>query len=133
MTSAIDDIYDVYGTLEEIELFTKAVDRWDISDINQLPEYMKVCYRALLDVYYEMEEKLGEERSYCVRYAIEAMKNQVRGYFNEAKWFHKKHITTMDEYMHVVVVTSGYSMLATTSLVGMGDIVTKDSFEWMFS
>uniref|UniRef100_A0A2N9HR11 Terpene synthase N-terminal domain-containing protein n=1 Tax=Fagus sylvatica TaxID=28930 RepID=A0A2N9HR11_FAGSY len=133
MTSAIDDIYDVYGTFEEIELFTEAVDRWDISAIDQLPEYMKVCYRALLDVYYEMEEKLGEERSYRVRYAIEAMKNQVRGYFNEAKWFHKKHIPTMDEYMHVAVVTSGYSMLATTSLVGMGDIVTKDSFEWMFS
>ena len=27
MTSAIDDIYDVYGTFEEIELFTEAVDR----------------------------------------------------------------------------------------------------------
>ncbi|KAL4619300.1 hypothetical protein ACB092_06G069100 [Castanea dentata] len=89
MTSTIDDIYDVYGTLEEVELFTKAVERWDISAIDQLSEYMKVCYQALLDVYYEMEEK--------------------------------------------IVVTSAYSMLATTSLVGMGDIVTKDSFEWLFS
>ncbi|KAM4103019.1 hypothetical protein ACJW30_06G047500 [Castanea mollissima] len=133
MTSTIDDIFDVYGTLEEVELFTEAVERWDISAIDQLPEYMKVCYRALLDVYYEMEEKIGEAKSYRVKYAIEAMKNQVRAYFYEAKWFHQKHIPTMDEYMRIALVTSGYSMLATTSLVGMGDIVTKDSFEWLFS
>uniref|UniRef100_A0A7N2M9K7 Uncharacterized protein n=1 Tax=Quercus lobata TaxID=97700 RepID=A0A7N2M9K7_QUELO len=102
MTSTIDDIYDVYGTLEEVELFTEAVERWDIRAIDQLPEYMK-------------------------------MKNQVRAYFHEAKWFHQKHIPTMDEYMRIALVTSAYSMLATTSLVGMGDIVTKDSFEWLFS
>jgi hypothetical protein len=34
---------------------------------------MKVCYRALLDVYCEMDQKVGEERSYRVRYAREAV------------------------------------------------------------
>ena len=29
MTSVIDDIYDVYGTPEELELFTEAVERFD--------------------------------------------------------------------------------------------------------
>uniref|UniRef100_A0A2N9I7S9 Uncharacterized protein n=1 Tax=Fagus sylvatica TaxID=28930 RepID=A0A2N9I7S9_FAGSY len=133
MTSAIDDIYDVYGTPEELEHFNEAIERWDISAIDQLPEYMKVCYQALLDIYNEMEEKIGEGRSYRVRYAIEAMKNQIRAYFDEAQWFHQKHTPTMDEYMRIALVTSGYSMLTTTSLVGMGDIVTKDSFEWVFS
>ncbi|XP_059444211.1 (-)-germacrene D synthase-like [Corylus avellana] len=133
MTSIFDDVYDVYGTLEELELFTKAIERWDIGAIDQLPEYMKVCYRPLLDVYSEMDQKIGEGRSYRARYAREAMKNQVRAYFHEAKWFHKKHIPTMDEYMRIALVTSGYPLLATTSLVGMGDIVTKDAFEWLFS
>uniref|UniRef100_A0A2N9FGL6 CCHC-type domain-containing protein n=1 Tax=Fagus sylvatica TaxID=28930 RepID=A0A2N9FGL6_FAGSY len=133
MTSAIDDIYDVYGTPEELELFNQAIERWDISAIDQLPGYMKVFYQALLDVYCEMEEKVGEGRSYRVKYAIEAMKNQVRAYFHESKWLHQKHIPTMDEYMRIACVTSGYSTLAITLLVGMGDIVTKDSFEWMSS
>lgn len=43
------------------------------SAIHQLPEYMKVAYRALLDVYSEIDVKLGEERSYHVRYAREVV------------------------------------------------------------
>ena len=61
------------------------------------------------------------------------MKNQVRPYFHESKWLHQKHIPTMDEYMPIALVTSGYSMLTTASLIGMGDIVTKDSFEWLLN
>jgi (-)-germacrene D synthase len=61
------------------------------------------------------------------------MKKQVRAYHDEAKWFHKKYTPTMEEYMEVALVSSGYSMLATTCFVGMEDIVTKDSFEWIFN
>lgn len=35
--------------------------------------------------------------------------------------------------MRIALVTSTYAMLAATSFIGMGDIVTKDSFDWLFS
>ena len=29
ITSIIDDLYDAYGTIEELELFTEAIERFD--------------------------------------------------------------------------------------------------------
>ncbi|KAJ0044528.1 hypothetical protein Pint_04276 [Pistacia integerrima] len=37
ISSIIDEIYDAYGTIEELELFIIAIERWDISAIDQLP------------------------------------------------------------------------------------------------
>ena len=35
--------------------------------------------------------------------------------------------------MHVALKTSGYQMLTAVSFLGMGDIVTKEAFDWIFS
>ncbi|KAK0578340.1 hypothetical protein LWI29_008797 [Acer saccharum] len=54
LITSIDDVYDVYGTLEELELFTDAVERWDITAMERLPYYMKICYLALYNAVNEM-------------------------------------------------------------------------------
>jgi (-)-germacrene D synthase len=38
----------------------------------------------------------------------------------------------MEEYMAVALVTSAYAMLAATSFVGMGRVVTKDPFDRLY-
>ncbi|TQD81052.1 hypothetical protein C1H46_033405 [Malus baccata] len=117
--SIIDDVYE-YGTNEQLELFTEAIERWDVSAINQLPEYMKVCYQALLDIYSEIHEKFAHNGNlYRIHHAREAMKKVVKGYFDEAKLFRQKHMPSLDEYMSVSLVTCGYLLLITTSFVGM--------------
>ncbi|XP_057460929.1 (-)-germacrene D synthase-like [Actinidia eriantha] len=132
LTSTIDDIYDVYGTLEELVLFTDAIERGEISALDQLPDYMKLCYQALLDVYSMIDEEMAKQgRSYCVDYAKSSMKSLVRAYFEEAKWFHQGYVPTMEEYMQVALVTAGYKMLATSSFVGMGELATKEAFDWV--
>ncbi|KAL6316111.1 hypothetical protein AAG906_015941 [Vitis piasezkii] len=118
IATVIDDMYDAYGTPEELELFTEAIER--------LPEYMKPCYQALLDAYKEIEEKENEERSCCVHYAKEAMKSAVRAYRNESKWFHREYVPTVEEYLSVALVTSDVTLFTIISFVGMGRRATKE-------
>ncbi|OMP04623.1 hypothetical protein COLO4_09458 [Corchorus olitorius] len=101
--------------------------------MKNMPEYMKVFYEALLNVYNEIEDMLDEGKSYRVHYAKEGLKDLARAYLIEANWFHRNYVPTMEEYMPNALVTSGYSLLTTTSFVGMGDIVTKETFDWILS
>ncbi|RVW68199.1 Valencene synthase [Vitis vinifera] len=111
MTSILDDIHDAYGTPEELKLFIEAIER---------------CVQRIEE---EMEK---EGNHYRVHYAKE-MKNQVRAYFAEAKWLHEEHVPAFEEYMRVALASSGYYLLATTSFVGMGEIATKEAFDWVTS
>uniref|UniRef100_A0AAN0LWU8 Terpene synthase n=1 Tax=Olea europaea TaxID=4146 RepID=A0AAN0LWU8_OLEEU len=133
MFSVIDDIYDVYGTLDELTLFTDATERWNFNDMDELPLYMKYCFEALSDVCVEIAEEL-EKRSkgYGIRYVIKEMQKLLGAYFEEAKWAYNRHIPThMEEYMKVALISSGYMMLSTTCLVGMGELVTEEAFNWI--
>ncbi|KAH9651456.1 alpha-humulene/(-)-(E)-beta-caryophyllene synthase [Citrus sinensis] len=135
IASVIDDIYDVYGTLEELKLFTHAIERWEVVAANELPKYMQVCYFALLDVVKEMEDKLvNKEPLCCMYYAKEAIKGLVRAYFVEAKWFHAKYVPTFEECVENSTMSSGYPMLAVEALVGLEDMaITKRALDWAIS
>ncbi|KAF2290976.1 hypothetical protein GH714_017740 [Hevea brasiliensis] len=37
----VDDTYDEYATIDELQRFTAAIERWNIGAIDELPEYMK--------------------------------------------------------------------------------------------
>ncbi|KAG2667185.1 hypothetical protein I3760_15G100100 [Carya illinoinensis] len=54
LVTVIDDVYDVYGTLEELELFTDAIERWDVNEIEQLPYYMQICFLSVYNTVNEM-------------------------------------------------------------------------------
>ncbi|KAK8329474.1 hypothetical protein V6Z11_A11G322400 [Gossypium hirsutum] len=131
MASIMDDTYDAYGTLEELQLLKNAIQRWDVDYIDQLPEYMKSFYKPLLDFYGEEEEAMIKQgKSYRVKYAKDVFKQLSESYFVEAKWCNENYVPTMKEYMRNAVVSAGYIMLIVTSFVGMGDFVTPEIFNW---
>ncbi|CDP12295.1 unnamed protein product [Coffea canephora] len=134
ITSIIDDIYDAYGTFKELVILTEAIERWNAGCINQLPDYMKICYVALLHLFEEIEEEMANKgTSYRTDYAKEAMKVLVRAYFVEAKWLHRGYIPTFEEYMQIGLATCGYITLTIIAFLGRGDIVTKEAFDWALS
>ncbi|KAK8630035.1 hypothetical protein V6N13_078846 [Hibiscus sabdariffa] len=72
LITSIDDVYDVYGTLDELELFTQAVDRWDINAMDLLPQYMKICFLAFFNSINEMAFDILKEHGF---HTISFLKN----------------------------------------------------------
>ncbi|KAK6157925.1 hypothetical protein DH2020_005239 [Rehmannia glutinosa] len=125
------DTYDSYGIVDELAIFTDAIERWDINEVNRLPDYMKICYKALLDLYNEYEEELRQQRrSFAVHYAKETMKEIIRSYNIEAKWFIEGYMPPFGDYMANGFITSTYYLLAATSFVGMTS-APKEAFDWL--
>ncbi|KAK9041655.1 hypothetical protein V6N11_016745 [Hibiscus sabdariffa] len=116
MLSIMGDTYDSYGTIEELQLFTDAIKRWDIDCVDRLPNYMKLYYKPLLDLYREMEDTMFKEVS--------------ENYYVEFKWYHENYVPTMKEYMKVGTISAASSLLSVAFFVGMGDELTPEIFNW---
>nr|G0Y7D2.1 RecName: Full=Alpha-thujene synthase, chloroplastic; AltName: Full=Terpene synthase 2; Short=LcTPS2; Flags: Precursor [Litsea cubeba]AEJ91555.1 alpha-thujene synthase [Litsea cubeba] len=100
LVSTIDDVYDVYGSLEELELFTDAVDRWDIRAMEQLPEYMKICYLALYNTTNDIAyEALKEEGLDVIPYLKKVWTDLCKSYIVEARWYSNGYKPTLEEYL----------------------------------
>ncbi|MFQ6641751.1 hypothetical protein Gotur_016763 [Gossypium turneri] len=92
---------------------------------------MKPSYKALLDVYEEMEQLVAKHgRQYRVEYAKKAMIRLAQSYLVEARWTLQNYKPSFEEFKANALPTCGYAMLAITSFVGMGDIVTPETFKW---
>nr|QHU78619.1 ocimene synthase [Albizia julibrissin] len=118
--TTIDDVYDVYGTLDELELFTASVERWDINAIHVLPKYMKVCFLALYNTVNEMTyEALKEQGHNILPYLTKAWADMLKAFLQEARWSHEKQIPSFEAYFKnawmsvsgVVFLTHSYFFL----------------------
>ncbi|XP_027911835.1 (-)-germacrene D synthase-like isoform X6 [Vigna unguiculata] len=88
----IDDIYDAYGTIEELNLFTIAIDRWDTRCLVDLPKYMQVCYKAILDVYEEIEQEMRKQRKvFSIKYVKKEIEQERQHVVSSIQCYMKEH------------------------------------------
>ncbi|KAE8686875.1 Isoprene synthase [Hibiscus syriacus] len=133
MVTIIDDIYDVYGTMDELELFTDTVQRWDVCTAKNLPKCMELCFLALYNSVNEMAyETLRDHGQNIIPYLTKAWTDLCKTFLKEAKWEHSKHVPTFQDYLdnawisvsgHVFLVHAYF--LQTSSITGE----TLDSLE----
>ncbi|XP_076907188.1 (E)-beta-farnesene synthase-like [Bidens hawaiensis] len=129
----LDDTYDNYGTYEELKIFTDAVERWSMSYIDTLPEYMKLIYQELLSHHQEMEEELEKEgKAYQIPYVIEMAKDIIQNNLLEAKWLKEGYMPSLEEYISVSMKTCTYGVMIARAYVGRSDnLVNEDTFKWV--
>ncbi|EOX92383.1 Myrcene synthase, chloroplastic, putative isoform 1 [Theobroma cacao] len=100
LITIIDDVYDVYGTLDELELFTEAVERWDVNAMELLPEYMKICFLALYNSINEMAFDTIKEQGFdSIPFLKEMWADLCKAYLVEAKWYYGGYTPTLKEYI----------------------------------
>ncbi|KAL5793966.1 hypothetical protein ACOSP7_002560 [Xanthoceras sorbifolium] len=130
LITTIDDIYDVYGTLNELELFTDAVQRWDLNAINDLPDYMKLCFMVLYNTINEMAyDSLKEHGENVIPYLTKAWGDLCKAFLQEAKWSHNKHTPTFEDYFDNAWRSVSGTLFLVHSYFLVSQNITKEALE----
>ncbi|MFS7919920.1 putative R-linalool synthase [Helianthus anomalus] len=121
MITAIDDVYDVYGTLDELEQFTNVIDRWDINEIEELPDYMKICFMGFYNTINEIAyNTLTETGFHSLPYLKKAWAGLCKAYLVEARWYNNGHTPTLREYLD-----NGYTSISGPVILMHANFVTS--------
>ncbi|EOY13960.1 3R-linalool synthase-like protein [Theobroma cacao] len=90
--------------------YMDAINRWDLEAMEELPEYMKVCYSGMYDHVNEMVQDASKDLGLDilpyikdqVRIMLSKLKTQwvcyTRSLHVEAGWFYDGYMPTLDEY-----------------------------------
>ncbi|XP_020551712.1 terpene synthase 10-like [Sesamum indicum] len=101
LITVIDDIFDVYGTLQELQLFNNAIRRWDVEAIDKLPNYMQICYLALYNLINETAyDVLKQQGLVIIPHLRKSWADLCRTYLQEAEWYFRGYTPTLEEYMN---------------------------------
>nr|XP_043637175.1 probable terpene synthase 13 [Erigeron canadensis] len=123
----IDDVFDIYGTLDEVTLFTKAVNRWDIKAIEELPYYMRSSFKVLYEVTNEIAGKVSKKHGFNPMDSLRSSwATLCEAFLVEAKWFASGHVPTTDEYLKNGIVSSGIQVFLVHLFFLLGDGSTKE-------
>ncbi|KAL5774684.1 hypothetical protein ACOSP7_012241 [Xanthoceras sorbifolium] len=126
----IDDIFDVNGTLDELTLFTETITRWDLSAGDQLPEYLRICFKALNDITDEISYKVYNQHGYNPVHSLrKAWAMLCNAFLVEAKWFDSGHLPRAEEYLENGIVSSGVHVGLVHIFFLVGQNITRENVE----
>ncbi|KAK4383260.1 Gamma-cadinene synthase [Sesamum angolense] len=109
------------------------LSRWDINEIDRLPDYMKIIYKFILNLYEEYEVEAAKQgKLFAVPFAKEAVKQIAKAYNRHTQWFMGGQMPTYEEYMVNTVVTSCIYVFLTVGIPGLKS-ASKEAIDWVMS
>ncbi|CAI9087804.1 OLC1v1021978C2 [Oldenlandia corymbosa var. corymbosa] len=119
----IDDVYDIYGSLEELECFTNAVEMWSPGEVKDLPECIKICFWALFNTTQEIAVEIQQEKGWTS--VLPNLHNKwadfCKALLLEAKWYHQGYTPSLEEYLENGWTSSSGPLLALLTILGVED------------
>ncbi|KAK4255395.1 hypothetical protein QN277_008400 [Acacia crassicarpa] len=130
----MDDMFDSYGSLDELVLFTEAIRRWDLDAMQELPEYMKICYMALYNTTNEIAFRVQKQHGLTVVSHLKRTWIDIfEAFLEEAKWFNRGHTPSFEEYLENGVISAGSYMALVHSFFLMGDHLSNQNVSMLMN
>ncbi|XP_043725711.1 (-)-alpha-terpineol synthase-like isoform X2 [Telopea speciosissima] len=108
----IDDVYDIYGSLDELEQFTDAVNRWDNKKIEHLPDFMKICFLALYGTTNEICNGVQKDQNRNIMTHLKKVWIDFsKAILVEAKWYNSVDSPSLQEYLDNAWISSSGAIL----------------------
>ncbi|KAK4276119.1 hypothetical protein QN277_019108 [Acacia crassicarpa] len=129
LITSIDDIYDTYGTWEELQLFTRVVDRWDTNALDELPDYMKICFLALYNFVHEVAfDFLQDNGQNIIPHLKKAWSDLCKSYLVEARWYYYDYKPTLQEYMENAWISISAPVILVHTYFALPTITNDENF-----
>ncbi|KAL3614429.1 hypothetical protein CASFOL_042503 [Castilleja foliolosa] len=133
LVTIIDDMFDVYGTLEELQLFNDVIQRWDIEAMDKLPDYMQICFLALNNFVDDMAyHVLKEQGSFIIPHLRKSWANLCTTYLQEAKWYSIGYTPTMEEYINHAWISISVPVMLCHAYFLVTNPIGKEAVESLF-
>ncbi|GMH30305.1 hypothetical protein Nepgr_032148 [Nepenthes gracilis] len=129
----IDDLYDIYGSPEELDCFTRAVNRWDSKEIEHLPKSIKLCFSALQNTTNEIDQAIHKDRYWdgTLPSMRKAWADLLKAFLLEAQWFNKHFTPSLEEYLQSAWISSTCPLLSLiTHLLGVDESAEEFVGKW---
>nr|QJX58333.1 monoterpene synthase 14 [Salvia officinalis] len=133
LITTINDVYDVYGTLEELEQFTDVIRRWDISSIDKLPSYMQLCFLALHNFVNDTAYDVLKEQGFnIIPYLRKSWMDLVEAYLVEAKWYHSGYKPNLEEYLENSWISDSGPAVLAQAFFGVTHSLTEEAVHSLY-
>ncbi|PUZ68148.1 hypothetical protein GQ55_2G001900 [Panicum hallii var. hallii] len=119
----LDDIYDVYGTPEELRAFTDAIATWEppCGAGDALPEYMRTMYAAIWETSTTAADRVLSKHGCHVLPLFKKQWHELcKAFLVEARWHQRSYRPSFREYLANGWVTSTGPLLLLHALPAAG-------------
>ncbi|CAA7033114.1 unnamed protein product [Microthlaspi erraticum] len=97
--------FNIVQAVHQEEL--KYLSRWDVNRLDELPEYMKLCYLVLHNETNGIGRDILKDKNInVIPFLRKSWEDLCKAYLVEAKWHKRRHKPSVEEYMRYAWISS---------------------------
>nr|QGN65607.1 terpene synthase 1 [Taiwania cryptomerioides] len=128
--TVVDDIFDTYGTIDELIPFREALINWDMSIMDQLPNYMQIslqfAHKTYMDIVAEAEKIQGPRAR---KWMKEYWTTLIWAEFQDAEWIANDYHPTLSEYLKNSLISSTVPVVTFFPMILINTYLRDDILE----